>query len=119
MIPKKFRAWDKENKEFIDNLTILDLLHRINGAWDDMEFSQFTGLLDKNGVLIYEGDIIEVRYNGGWTEIGVAEYWEFLGKYVFNEVSDDPSEPKGLFDFNDACPMFVIGNIYENPELLK
>ena len=72
---------------------------------------QFTGLKDKNGKEIYEGDIIAYTHyecypqNGNITE-HIAVEWVNNGFRPFNYL-------------NDTAVMEVIGNIYENPELLK
>ena len=67
--------------------------------------SEFTGLLDKNGKEIYEGDIIEVTDGDGWN----------LGSIVVNL---DPGYVCQL-DIDDRCIGEIIGNIHENPELLE
>lgn len=69
---------------------------------------QFTGLQDKNGKEIYEGDID----NKG----RVCQYFKKLGSFGFKNPKHAPVTFLG--QFNDRGN-YVIGNIYENPELLK
>jgi hypothetical protein len=75
---------------------------------DDVEMMQYTGLKDKNGVEIYEGDIIYYHANES-KAIASLKPEDFVNQFV---VSDE--EPVLL----DSKYMEVIGNIYENPELL-
>jgi uncharacterized phage protein (TIGR01671 family) len=82
--------------------------------YSDHELMQFTGLLDKNGKEIYEGDIV-ICING---HEGVVE-WEksdccFNVTGYYNASNDYPS-----MAFMEGQPFEVIGNIYENPELLE
>lgn len=72
---------------------------------------QFTGLLDKNGTEIYEGDILLVQYYGDPKKV-VVTYHETDAEF-FPLSSYDKSED-GYYYKNHE----VIGNIYENPELL-
>lgn len=69
---------------------------------------QFTGLLDKNGREIYEGDVIKWIHKHGDFEpteqVSTVEYQKYSDGWIGYEV------------FNDAE---IIGNLYENPELLK
>ena len=78
---------------------------------------QFTGMTDKKGRHIYEGDII--KSDAG--DVGSVEYSEDNAKFlcVYNQISGNWFD----FEFGDGVPtgayLEVIGNIYDNPELLK
>lgn len=104
----KFRAWDKQNEElYIPYFTEFnDMNDEISNIQDDgIELMQYTGLKDKNGVEIYEGDIV---CNEGFKE---KVYWdEFYGWVVSDETM--------LCEVNFAR-IQVIGNIYEHADLLE
>ncbi len=76
---------------------------------------QFTGLKDKNGVDIYEGDIIRIYSNdNGYLLV------EFKNHYVGGWVlTSHESEGWVSLGARKACDIEVIGNIHENPELLE
>jgi hypothetical protein len=103
----KFRAWDKQRNCFIGQADFGSMVFPVDGGnkttklntSDSLELMQYTGLKDKNGKEIYEGDIVKRFYEDG--------------------------EPIGLLEikipdcfYGERKEMEIIGNIYENPELL-
>ncbi len=109
----KFRAWDAVNKEMISNSDLpnyydLDLLLNVNDGITT--FMQFTGLMDKNGVEIYEGDIVVDDIGNGFNvyydknDAAFALECDGYQDYRLHEISNYLIE--------------VIGNIHQNPELL-
>lgn len=113
----KFRAWAIDHKVFI-NLDLNEPEEALFGRHGILqnegfeEWQQFTGLKDKNGKDIYEGDILK-RFN----ELFVVKPLED-GRYsCFYEYADffDPSD--GLTE--DDSGTEIVGNIHENPELLQ
>lgn len=125
MVPK-FRAWDKENDRMIypstegvcfelddDGINILD----VSGDYPedhtfpaiDSFLMQSTGLKDKNGVEIFEGDIVVIKYS----EHG----YHYYEKIVFENGTFTAGDEDWLYNIKDYC--VVCGNIYENPELLE
>lgn len=94
-----------------------DRMHIASGDWHvDLEtIGQFTGLCDKNGTKIFEGDIVESRYNSS-SEI-------YLEEIVFQDCSYYAKKigTKHLTSLIEELfrNSIVIGNIYDNPELLK
>lgn len=148
----KFRAWNKvQEKMFtVEGLgfvyeppAILKLDHempniKVTDYWlhdEDFELMQYTGLKDKNGKEIYEGDIVKkgtYKDNGfsneGFENLCIIRF--FRGSFVLNEVEDgEEFGPEESFvsssfygDWQASkweTAYEVIGNIYENKELLK
>lgn len=130
MIPK-FRAWIKEEKCFADYIeTIRYYAKEVDLCWGgicesdyfDFEgviFTQSTGLKDKNGKEIFEGDILIVTDDHSWLE--VVSYSKEKAMFVTEEINRKFKIPKTpLYDLFDTSifDFEIIGNIYENKELL-
>jgi uncharacterized phage protein (TIGR01671 family) len=123
----KFRAWDKDlkvirtvvNMEWIngvvESLVVRDgkqVPIRLNVS--EIILIQFTGLKDKNGKEIYEGDIVAAP-DGDW-EVQIRDLED--GVVLNNDVRKKSSLSHIDGDYS-LTECFVIGNIYEHPELLK
>jgi uncharacterized phage protein (TIGR01671 family) len=109
----KFRAWDKDDlcMRDWDNLLSHVYAKDKNTIFNDSDYEvmQFTGLHDKNGKEIYEGDIVK-HFNG----VQVVEWSEDSASFQMN-LNDNVLDQEVSFDSQDVE---VIGNIYENPELV-
>jgi len=136
MIPK-FRAWDKKAKVIRRVGAILfskdeDVIaidyYKANGDLKgllakDIILMQATGLQDKNGVDIYDGDILEVISQHDTRYISIVRYM------IYNDYPAFDIVPPAIYFYesnvlstivsSDEETMKVIGNIYENPNLLE
>ena len=129
----KFRAWDKHNKIFLYtgmfNIRIDTGDLQVNGSdgvVGGVEISQFTGLQDKNGKDIYEGDVLQ------YADI-TTDKWLILGEKTIGVVKwkqgDCSLSPQDIEQNHKNGNYYaywgfieqieIIGNIYENPELLE
>ena len=76
---------------------------------------QFTGLTDKNGVKIFEGDI--VRYDVNYHDMVISYDVENWDGWLYEDM-DDNMQAYSIYEFN-LKDIAVIGNIHDNPEILK
>lgn len=106
----KFRAWDKEQTKMKKDFRF-DEFNDVNDyfADNDFVFMQYTGLKDKNGKEIYEGDILS------WGNNVIAKVYYADDLAVFR-CSVKGTDEFDLFVFNQEAS--IIGNIYENKEVL-
>lgn len=113
----KFRAWDRKTQTMIYDWVVIkpispttpDLTASTKHSsppWYIGSVMQYTGLKDKNSKEIYEGDIVQP---GGWDVKWVVGFMD--GSFTI------ATSPMGEFHTEDEVE--VIGNIYENPELLE
>ena len=126
----KFRAWDKFNETHWcqgDSETVDEFFIRLKciiEGGNNLIFEQFTGLLDKNGKEIYEGDIVDsdnfdlvvcflsnYKYETSVDENDGEHYYVYLTGF-FGHYKDK----SGYSTLHNELE--VIGNIYENPELV-
>ncbi len=106
----KFRAWSKKMKKMYSWEEILHLLNieeLIKQENDEFELLLFTGLEDKNGKEIHEGDVVEWKFENE------------KGKYIDKMVVKNELTYIYPFDAVSTTNCEIIGNIYENPEFLK
>lgn len=127
----RFRAWDKKNQRMatggfwvgsdygmaftVSGSVSLDELNAGKAFIEqapEFELMQYTGLKDKNGKEIYEGDIIR------GTKFNYSPVFDD-SEYVDAVVEWSKDTPRFLPHMLSSSPIEVIGNIYENPELLK
>ena len=123
-----FRAWDTELNFFCDPLSYYIGLD--GSAWfnncgegkDNMYdqsskliIEQFTGLTDKNGKKIYEGDILEILSANVCKDIMVVK--SFMGNMCICHNGDDTGSP--IYPVTINMTKGIIGNIHETPELIQ
>lgn len=132
----KFRAWDKTDNQMLnvdymrlDNGNVLYVTGETffeDDGWykyfldNGIELMQYTGLKDKNGIEIYEGDI--VKFDPSVQPLGDMPQDGEVGiiKYVLNSFVVVPQSDCSInYNIDEIGDWVVIGNIYENPELLK
>lgn len=124
----KFRVWDNERNAMFNSKSVdIDFFEgKIEITSDtirydevytdeikDFELMQYTGVKDKNGREIYEGDIVEYK-----NEYHVIEWddCKFMAKGFYCSSQDTPDDFFSEFAYTNCK---VIGNIYENSELLE
>lgn len=119
----KFRAWDKVEKKMLfdadpfvihvsgSNEPLLAEKHRN----EDCIFEQYTGLKDKNGKMIYEGDIVEYS----WDFCGKKRKNRYVVEWLSGKVEHYPYSLDSGFTLPDSVDGYtVVGNIHENQELI-
>lgn len=127
MIPR-FRAWDVEFKELVrvdalvlDEQVIKATYNNGNVVKDDLKnyvLMQSTGLMEKNGKEIFEGDILSIETDEENVRVEVS--WDSKhALFVFESKKYNEKEALGELFEDNSYPFKIIGNIYENPELAE
>ena len=114
----KFRAWDKSSKSMVNNyvngvnrhgeLEVAQFSDSELGI--SLELMQSTGLKDKNGVDIFEGDIVESRF----FDKSIVSFMN--GCFYF---ADLPANQWDTYCGEVDCEWSIVGNIHQNPELME
>ncbi len=104
----KFRAWDKNGKVMNYSGMWLDNTDGFLKSVNEVIVMQFTGLKDREGIEIYEGDIFEALH-----DFGPGGLHEKIGTVEFD------NEKGYQWNYWSLSGLKVIGNIMENPELIK
>lgn len=125
----RYRVWIKEEKCFADFIeTIRYYAKEIDLCWggicesdcfdfEDVIFTQSTGLKDKNGKEIFEGDILGIETDEGILNVNI--FWdEEHALFMFESKKHNEKELLAELVEDNTYPFAILGNIYENKELL-
>lgn len=116
----KFRAWNPIDKK-LEYWSLNDLCYHSPDRPDIclQNWQEYTGLKDKNGKEIYEGDVLRYQDDCGRWQVGDVRDRDYSEFYIHAKGGDEEGNCDGEFhpDYQDVYE--IIGNIYENPELLE
>lgn len=123
----KFRVWDSKEKSMIewDDIKASNSIFiwiNANNRGTEHPLMQYTGLHDKNGKEIYEGDIVKAKiYKPKEPVVGLVRYLTYTTHFTagFCLVSKYSSPTEYIWSLKSGIETEVIGNIHENPELLE
>ena len=128
MIPR-YKAWDSWRKRMsvVDRIHIdtkgVRLYDDFGEYWrdfSDVELMQSTGLKDKNGKEIFEGDVIAIEVDDTETPINARVFQNSkIGVLMFHVFEDNEDVPMVELLEDNSVAFEIIGNIYENPELFE
>lgn len=123
----KFRAWNTRNKEmmYLDDYDYLDLNGKQFVTYEVWGFGynelmQYTGLKDKDGKEVYEGDVVSLLFDGIKHRVMKhrVEYITQMGAWSLMPLLFH-TEMQKQFTTPSYVEFEILGNIYENPELME
>lgn len=115
----KFRSWREDEKRMRYGVDISEVVNTENGECYNSQtknLMQFTGLKDKNGLDIYEDDFVTSKSH--LPEVMRVEFIEGAFCMTHPTINDYPIDINHFYP-SIGTDLVVIGNIYENPELIK
>ena len=133
----KFRVWDKITNRYLQELGIYywHIPYSLDGEeitgeanlfglsellrHNNFVAQQYTGLTDSKDNPICEGDIIKIDYDTFGNIIGQVLYETDQGAYIFQYKRNGPNQDYINLNCDVALQSVIVGNIFENPELLK
>lgn len=129
MIPR-YRAWDKEFKEMVqvDALVFEEQIIKAtykngNVVKEDLKnyvLMQSTGLTDKNGKEIFEGDILSIETDEENVKVKIEVSWDSKhALFVFESKKYNAKQALGELFEDNPYPFKIIGNVWEDPELVE
>ena len=107
------------------SMSVRQLVHARMESVKHETLGQYTGLTDKNGKRIFEGDIIKIRFEGDAEPPSTPPVWYETGKVIWHEqlhgwyVVFDSPDGIPIQEYDDCDDVFVIGNVHDNPELME
>ena len=128
----KFRAWDKEQKvmyevkkvDFSEQKVFCKQYYLNDWKFSEIELMQYTGLKDKNNKEIFEDDIVKIEDYYENVRIGIIAFdsgtykLQNLGQNFYYQFGSDGEYDWESIENVDEDNIEILGNIYENPELL-
>ncbi len=139
----KFKFWDLDTEQWVHPSEMEFCSNPDNGEsfiglpfnlyWKNIQYCQFTGLLDKNGNEIYEGDVLKQTLNNHyWIHLVEMADPQFGNQLFAFTYKDNLSEENEIYTFKERVlenkfrtyipsgnNVEIIGNIFENPDLIK
>ena len=121
--PLKFKVWNKKSNEWCGTIGLNETIshNSIINLPDDLVFVQYTGLTDSKDKEICEGDILIHKTSSIFATgvIGQVLYETDQGAYIFQYKRNGPNQNYINLNCDVAFESVIVGNIFENPELLK